>query len=166
MTTFDDRKDAFEKKHAHDEELAFKAVARRNKLLGQWAGALLGKADINGTGTTLADVLHGNAGDNILKGKAGMDHLYGHKGNDRLFGGGDADWFYFSTGDGKDRVMDYVDGSDQLHLEGWNAITSLADLKNNHASNQGGNLLIEAGGDSLLVLGIQKADLDVGDVYF
>lgn len=42
MTTFDDRKDAFEKKHAHDEELAFKAVARRNKLLGQWVAGQLG----------------------------------------------------------------------------------------------------------------------------
>ncbi|HLT77748.1 MAG TPA: DUF1476 domain-containing protein [Ferrovibrio sp.] len=42
MTTFDDRKDAFEKKHAHDEELAFKTVARRNKLLGLWVAEQLG----------------------------------------------------------------------------------------------------------------------------
>lgn len=42
MTTFDDRKDAFEKKHAHDEELAFKATARRNKLLGLWVAEQLG----------------------------------------------------------------------------------------------------------------------------
>jgi hypothetical protein len=42
MTTFDDRKDAFEKKHAHDEELAFKAVARRNKLLGLWVAEQIG----------------------------------------------------------------------------------------------------------------------------
>ena len=44
MTTFDDRKDAFEKKFAHDEELRFKATARRNKLLGLWAAAQLGKS--------------------------------------------------------------------------------------------------------------------------
>lgn len=44
MTTFDDRKDAFEKKHAHDEELAFKAMARRNKLLGLWVAGELGLA--------------------------------------------------------------------------------------------------------------------------
>ncbi len=43
MTTFDDRKDAFEKKFAHDEELRFKATARRNKLLGLWAAEKLGK---------------------------------------------------------------------------------------------------------------------------
>ena len=44
MTTFDDRKDAFEKKFAHDEELRFKATARRNKLLGLWAAQQLGKS--------------------------------------------------------------------------------------------------------------------------
>lgn len=42
MTTFDDRKDAFEKKHAHDQELAFKATARRNKLIGLWAAEQMG----------------------------------------------------------------------------------------------------------------------------
>ena len=44
MTTFDSRKDGFEKKHAHDEELQFKATARRNKLLGMWAAEKLGLA--------------------------------------------------------------------------------------------------------------------------
>jgi hypothetical protein len=44
MTTFDKRKDAFESKFAHDEELKFKAESRRNKLLAQWAAGLLGKS--------------------------------------------------------------------------------------------------------------------------
>jgi hypothetical protein len=43
MTTFDKRQDAFEAKFAHDEELRFKAEARRNKLLGLWAAEKLGK---------------------------------------------------------------------------------------------------------------------------
>jgi hypothetical protein len=42
MTTFDKREDGFEKKFAHDEELQFKAGARRNKLLGLWAAEKLG----------------------------------------------------------------------------------------------------------------------------
>lgn len=42
MTTFDKREEGFEKKFAHDEELRFKATARRNKLLGQWAAEKLG----------------------------------------------------------------------------------------------------------------------------
>lgn len=41
-TTFDKREEGFEKKFAHDEELKFKAAARRNKLLGQWAADKLG----------------------------------------------------------------------------------------------------------------------------
>jgi hypothetical protein len=43
MTTFDDRENAFENKFAHDQEMQFKAEARRNKLLGLWAAELLGK---------------------------------------------------------------------------------------------------------------------------
>ena len=42
MTTFDKREQAFEDKFAHDEELRFKATARRNKLLGLWAAEKLG----------------------------------------------------------------------------------------------------------------------------
>ncbi|MGL4440880.1 MAG: DUF1476 domain-containing protein [Bosea sp. (in: a-proteobacteria)] len=44
MAGMDDRKDAFEKKFAHDEELQFKASARRNKMVGLWAAELLGKS--------------------------------------------------------------------------------------------------------------------------
>ncbi len=43
MTTFDERVNAFEAKFAHDSEMQFRAEARRNKLLGQWAAELLGK---------------------------------------------------------------------------------------------------------------------------
>ncbi|HEY2033832.1 MAG TPA: DUF1476 domain-containing protein [Rhizomicrobium sp.] len=43
---FEDRKKAAEGKWAHDEELRFKVMARRNKLLGQWAAGEMG---ISGT---------------------------------------------------------------------------------------------------------------------
>ena len=43
MSNFKDRERAFENKYAHDEEMAFKAIARRNKLLGLWAAELMGK---------------------------------------------------------------------------------------------------------------------------
>jgi hypothetical protein len=42
MTTFDKREEGFEQQFAHDEELRFKATARRNKLLGHWAAEKLG----------------------------------------------------------------------------------------------------------------------------
>lgn len=44
MTTFDERKDAAEKKFALDAELEFKANARRNKLLGLFVAEKLGKS--------------------------------------------------------------------------------------------------------------------------
>jgi hypothetical protein len=80
MTTFDKREDGFEKKFAHDEELQFKAMARRNKLLGLWAAGILGKtgpdadayakevviADFEEAGD--ADVLHKVAKDLLAKG--------------------------------------------------------------------------------------------------
>jgi hypothetical protein len=43
MTTFDKREEGFEAKFAHDEELRFLALARRNKLLGAWAAGLMRK---------------------------------------------------------------------------------------------------------------------------
>ncbi len=46
MTTFDKREEGFEKKFAHDEELRFKAMARRNKLLGLWAAEKLGLSGV------------------------------------------------------------------------------------------------------------------------
>jgi hypothetical protein len=64
MTSFDKREEGFEKKFAHDEELKFKATARRNRMMGMWAAEKLGLtgaeaeayarevvlADIEGTG--------------------------------------------------------------------------------------------------------------------
>ena len=42
MTTFDDREKAFEAKFALDQEQEFKAIARRNKMLGLWAAEKMG----------------------------------------------------------------------------------------------------------------------------
>lgn len=42
MSTFEERQNAFEAKFAHDEEMQFRARARRNKLLGLWAAELMG----------------------------------------------------------------------------------------------------------------------------
>jgi hypothetical protein len=61
MTTFDKREEGFEAKFAHDEELRFLALARRNKLLGAWAAGLLGKegaeADAYAATLVAADLL-------------------------------------------------------------------------------------------------------------
>ena len=45
MTTFNDRERAFESKFAHDEEMRFKIIARRNRLLGHWAARQMGLSE-------------------------------------------------------------------------------------------------------------------------
>ena len=45
MTTFDDRERAFEAKYARDEDMQFRIIARRNRLLGEWAARLMGLSE-------------------------------------------------------------------------------------------------------------------------
>ena len=47
MVSMNDREKAFENKYAHDQEKKFRVIARRNKLMGQWAAGLLGKSDVD-----------------------------------------------------------------------------------------------------------------------
>ena len=74
-TTFDKREEGFEKQFAHDEELRFKAMARRNKMLGLWAAGVLGKsgadAEAYAKEVVLADFEE--AGDNDVLGKVVKD---------------------------------------------------------------------------------------------
>ena len=86
MTTFDERGEGFQRKFALDEELQFKATARRNKLLGLWAAEKLGlsgpdadayakdvvKSDIVEAGEE--DVFRKIRGDFDAKGVAQSDH--------------------------------------------------------------------------------------------
>ena len=57
MTTFDKREEGFEKQFAHDEELKFKATARRNKLLGLWAAEKLGLSGADADSYALSVVM-------------------------------------------------------------------------------------------------------------
>ena len=45
MTQFDERERAFETKFAHDEEMKFRVMARRNRLLGEWAARQMGLSE-------------------------------------------------------------------------------------------------------------------------
>jgi hypothetical protein len=77
MTTFDERKDAAEKKFAHDAELEFKANARRNKLLGLWVAEKLGKsgpdADAYAKTVVMADFEEAGDDDVLRKVKKDLD---------------------------------------------------------------------------------------------
>jgi hypothetical protein len=71
MTTFDKREEGFEKQFAHDEELRFKANARRNKMLGLWAAEKLGlkgdEAEAYAKTVVLADFEEGGDNDVFRK---------------------------------------------------------------------------------------------------
>ena len=75
MTTFDKREEGFEKQFAHDEELKFKATARRDKLLGLWAAEKLGltgpAAEAYANQVVVADIE--STGDHDMFGKIRKD---------------------------------------------------------------------------------------------
>lgn len=77
MSTFDKREEGFEKKFAHDEELRFKATARRNKLLGLWVAEKLGKtgaeADAYAKSVVMSDFEEAGDDDVFRKVKADLD---------------------------------------------------------------------------------------------
>ncbi len=79
MTTFDERENAFEAKFAHDEEMQFKAQARRNKLLGLWAAEKLGKtgadADEYAKSVVIADFEEAGHEDVVRKVSGDLGHL-------------------------------------------------------------------------------------------
>jgi hypothetical protein len=77
MTTFDKREEGFEKKYALDEELQFKANARRNKLLGAWTAEKLGltgaDAEAYAKAVVLADFDEAGDDDVFRKVRADLD---------------------------------------------------------------------------------------------
>ncbi|MCA0423080.1 MAG: DUF1476 domain-containing protein [Proteobacteria bacterium] len=77
MTTFDNRRDATESKYAYDEEVQFKAAARRNKLLGLWAAEKLGKsgtdAEEYAKSVVMADFAEAGDDDVLRKVRADLD---------------------------------------------------------------------------------------------
>jgi hypothetical protein len=68
MTTFDKREEAFEKKFAIDEEQKFKAIARRNRLLGLWVAEKLELSGDAGTdyAKTVVAAEFGEGGDDAV----------------------------------------------------------------------------------------------------
>ena len=77
MSTFDKRKEGFETKYAHDEEVKFKAFARRAKLLGLWAADKLGlsgaEAEAYAKQAVLADLEEAGHEDLFRKIRADFD---------------------------------------------------------------------------------------------
>ena len=75
MSIFKEYGETFEKKFAHDEYLRFKVTARRNRLLGEWAAALMGKcaADTEDYATQVIEADFEAAGDDDVIAKLRKD---------------------------------------------------------------------------------------------
>lgn len=126
------------------------------------------------TGAGGADTLKGGAGNDSLNGGAGIDSLNGADGNDTIVGGAGndilaagrgADVFVFNAGFGKDTLIDFKPGEDDIRLVGA-GFNNFAEVVAN-AVQVGANILItNAAGDSLQLNNLQLASLQSGDFLF
>lgn len=73
MNTFSDRQKSQEAKYAFDEENKFRILARRNRLLGEWAASLLGKTEEESVLYSRSIVDAGVRGDAALREKLQED---------------------------------------------------------------------------------------------
>ena len=139
-----------------------------------------------------ADTLHGNAGDDhlwggkgrdTLHGGVGKDHLYGGKGDDTLYGGRLADELHGGRGDdllsgghgrdrfvyddadfGRDRIVDFEDGTDLLEFTGSGLQWSDLLVSNN---GRGDAVVRVEGADGRIVLeGVDASLIDQNDFIF
>ena len=114
------------------------------------------------------DLVEGNIGNDALRGGAGFDTLFGGAGNDTLTGDFNADTFVFADGFGTDLITDFAATNlfERIDLTGVSAIDSWADLSANHIVQDGADIRITAGPDTLTLAGVAFADLDPGDFVF
>jgi len=119
-------------------------------------------------GNTGNDVLAGNSGNDKLNGGAGNDTLEGGTGTDSLVGGAGKDTFIFATDTGKDTIADFDAGSsttgDVLSLD-KDVLSSFSAVKS-AATDTADGLLIKYGTDTILLEGVEKADLHANDFFF
>ncbi|CAN7663465.1 hypothetical protein [Rhizobium sp. LjRoot254] len=114
------------------------------------------------------DLLLGNGGDDALSGGSGNDWLYGGDGddvlgggggNDMLSGGAGADTFTFASKSGKDTITDFDVDNDLLQIASSKTIKNVADVIKHTKQLKNGDLEINLGGGSKIVLkDVAKAD--------
>ena len=112
------------------------SVTREATYSGNLAGfenALMGSGDDIVTGTAVANVIRGGAGDDYLDGQPGNDTIYGDDGNDVILGGWGSDTMSGGAGSDafailgrlsgeytRDVILDFEKANDQIWLaEGW-----------------------------------------------
>ncbi|UVC10935.1 PQQ-dependent sugar dehydrogenase [Rhizobium sp. TH2] len=138
------------------------AVSLSGKIYRLTPGAAAGDGDDELHGGTGDDSLYGGVGNDSLFGDEDGDRLAGGIGNDTLEGGAGSDIFVFRTGSGHDVVTDFeiVGGDhDVLGLAGLKGIDSFRDLRRNHMSTDGDDVVIRAGGDRITLENIDASGL-------
>lgn len=114
------------------------------------------------------DLIKGGNGHDVLQGGTGNDTFDGGAGNDRLTGNKGNDIFFFTNGFGHDIVFGFaVSNLEKIDLSDVAAITGFSDLVNNHldVDDVSGFAEITAGTNTILLNGIDKADIGVGQIY-
>lgn len=107
------------------------------------------------------DLLLGQRGRDVLLGGSGADRLAGGRDKDQLTGGEGADVFVFARGDGRDRVLDWEDGVDQLDLSSFGI--SFRKVMS-YADQAGDDVVFNFGdGHKLKLEGTLRSDLDQSD---
>ena len=115
------------------------------------------------------DDLSGSGGADILKGGAGKDTLNGGNGNDRLSGNKGDDRFVFEDKFGKDVITDFSarNRKEKIDLSDVTAITSMKDLRADHMSQKGDDVVIKVGKNNRITLeDVDMAQLDASDFIF
>ncbi|MDK3016464.1 calcium-binding protein [Pseudodonghicola flavimaris] len=120
-------------------------------------------------GNTLNNTVTGNAGNDALYGGLGDDTLRGNSGNDTMNGGGGSDTFIFAASFGHDTINGFHAGTtgdaDVISIASG-LIADFADLLS-HTADVGANTVITVdASNTITLLGVHKADLDVSDFSF
>jgi glucose/arabinose dehydrogenase len=139
------------------------AVSLDGEIYRLTPGAAAGDGDDELHGGTGNDSLYGGFGSDSLFGDEDDDRLAGGIGRDTLEGGTGADRFVFRTGSGRDVVTDFeVAGPDHdmLDLSALKSIESFRDLRRNHMSTDGDDVVIQVGSDRIRLEDVSRSDLE------
>ncbi|MBL4807514.1 MAG: M10 family metallopeptidase C-terminal domain-containing protein [Rhodobacteraceae bacterium] len=121
---------------------------------------------IGGSGN---DILYGGSGRDVLWGGAGDDILTGGVGRDKLIGGGGADTFVFNTNFGVDRIRDFEDDIDTIHLDAdiWGGGLTVQQVLDTYGSFNAAKGLVEldfGNGDIIRFQGITDINVLLDDI--
>lgn len=107
------------------------------------------------------DKLYGGAGDDLIFGGEGHDNIYGGRGDDVLAGDAGRDVFYFENHFGNDVIEDFEVGTDRINMQSVSNLRSFANLV---IMQDGQDVVIAFGGNTITLLDVSASDLDRHDI--